>query len=378
MATTQSYQESWKAYQDAVQELYAAPTAGAAERSGGQIYAQQLDERGATLTTRSAELRETLTTSLTSEALAERELAALKLLAAAAYDMSLAVDLIELEEIGPTDEPERSARSAILAADELRNVLDAPLEGGVSGLLEVERSVLPNEPEAARAILSEAVADFITYIPEDAADLSQTAVGGVANLGLGPMEGALSLASQEILARLPEGAGLIATRAAQLVTEAIRKLRAAIGEELEEQAREEVTGWLDDIQEERDTVTSLLDKLYETERIEEEVTAMLSQANLNGVTQYNQAIRTLEGLMKGHAKSKNVLNWVMRILAFVKTPLLTAPPWGPLALYASYLGILTYAIYSGGDYLDWYRTGNYAWLDRVSGLRTTVRQALAE
>lgn len=35
-----------------------------------------------------------------------------------------------------------------------------------------------------------------------------------------------------------------------------------------------------------------------------------------------------------------------------------------------------YAIYSRGDYLDWYRTGNIGWLDRVEGLRMTVRQAL--
>lgn len=33
-------------------------------------------------------------------------------------------------------------------------------------------------------------------------------------------------------------------------------------------------------------------------------------------------------------------------------PLLAAAPWGTLALYATYLGLLGYAIYSGGDHLD--------------------------
>jgi hypothetical protein len=42
-----------------------------------------------------------------------------------------------------------------------------------------------------------------------------------------------------------------------------------------------------------------------------------------------------------------------------------------MAIYATCLGVLTYAIYSGGDYLDWYRL-EQGWLDRVEGLRTTV------
>jgi hypothetical protein len=37
---------------------------------------------------------------------------------------------------------------------------------------------------------------------------------------------------------------------------------------------------------------------------------------------------------------------------------------------------LGYAVFSGGDYLDWYRTGGQEWLDRVKGLRTTVHGAL--
>ena len=81
--------------------------------------------------------------------------------------------------------------------------------------------------------------------------------------------------------------------------------------------------------------------------------------------QYNKATQTLEALPSGYDKTSGVLEWMMRILALIKTPLPGATPWGPLAAYSTYLGVLGYAIYSGGDYLDWYRTGNIAWFKRV-------------
>lgn len=66
----------------------------------------------------------------------------------------------------------------------------------------------------------------------------------------------------------------------------------------------------------------------------------------------------------------------MTVLGFVKTPVLAAVPWGPIGVHGTYLGVLAYAIFSGGDYLDWYRLGERAWLDRVAGLRTTVHTSL--
>jgi hypothetical protein len=66
----------------------------------------------------------------------------------------------------------------------------------------------------------------------------------------------------------------------------------------------------------------------------------------------------------------------MKVMAFVKVPLLVAAPWGTLAICAAYLGALGYTIYSNGDILDWRRTGEVKWLDRVEGLRTVVKKSL--
>lgn len=377
---TQAYLNTWNEYQEAVNALYAPPsTTEVAERGAGvPAVTELLGERSETVLARSEELREILADSLETENLSQRELAGLKLVAAAAYDLSVASDLLDVESTGPTGEVERSARSAVLASDVVRRVLDAPLEAGMLGLLESERAVLPNEPMAARAQLEATIATFLADIPQQAATMSQMAVAGVINLGGIPAQGAVSLAVQEILAHVPSGISLLVRRAAAMVVEAINKLWTAIGPQHESQARQQIVQWLDQFQQQRNMMVGVLNVLYETRRIGEETTGLVEAAPIGTTAaQYNQATQTLEALLDGYDKTKGVLEWTLRILALIKTPLLGAAPWGPLAAYSTYLGVLGYAIYSGGDYLDWYRTGNIAWLKRVQGLRTTVQRALS-
>jgi len=177
---------------------------------------------------------------------------------------------------------------------------------------------------------------------------------------------------------VPSGVSLIVRRGAALVVEAINKLWTAIGPQREAQAHQQITNWLDQLQRERATVVGLLDMLYEAQRIGEEASGLIAAAPTGTVAaRYNQATLALEVLSHGYDQTSGILEWVLRILALVKGPLLAAAPWGPLATYSAYLGVLGYAIYSGGDYLDWYRTGNITWLDRVQGLRTAVKRALS-
>jgi hypothetical protein len=373
-----SFQDAWQAYEQAVNDLYTLPAAVAEKPERGEaIYAQHLEERGDAVVARAADVREALAANLEAPDVDRRELAALKLLATASYDLSIAGDILALEEAGPSERPERSARGAVLAMDDLRSVLEAPLEAGLSGLLEAERAVLPDDPQAARALLEKTIAQFLQDIPDDAASLSQSAVVAMGTISLGTLQSAAVLAGNEILARVPGGVSIVVRRVANLIVEAILKLQTAIGPEQEQQIREQVLQWLDDIQKKRDTVIGLLNKLYETPRIGAETRKLVAGAPASAEAKaYNQATQTLEGLLAGYEKTRGTLNGVLGVLTLVKAPLLAAVPWGPLAVYAAYVAILGYAVYSGGDYLDWYRTGQTVWLDRVPGLRTTVQKAL--
>jgi hypothetical protein len=375
----QSFQEAWGAYEEAIQDLYRAPTdvVAEAERSAGEIYIEKLQQRGDILAERSADVRTALEASLQSDDLGQRELAGLKLIAAAAHDLSMASEMYALETVKPGAEVERGAFSAVLASPDLRGVLDAPMETGIMGLVEVERAALPVDPAAARAELEKNIKDFLSEIPDEASGLSQKVIGGVINLGLGPAQAAASLAVQEILARIPEGLSLIARKAAVLVVEAIQKLRTAWGKEQEQQAMDKVKEWLDKAKDNQDAITELLDTIYETQRIQEEVNSILKNTPATlPASQFNQATQSLQDMLGSYGKTKGTLNVLMSVLAFAKTPLMGSVPWGPLAVYVTYVGIFGYAVYSGGDYLDWYRTGETDWLDRVKGLRATVRSAL--
>ncbi len=378
MSTNLSFESAWSEYQQALNELYGArgtTAVAATDRGAGELAAEQLPARAQQVLAGSEQVRESLTRALGSDNPGERELAGLKLVAGAAYDLSVANDLLSQEQEGET---ERAAQSMVASSDDLREVMAAPLISGMAGLIEVERGALPTDPAAARAQLQQTIADFCRVIPQDAASLSQMSVSGVLNLGLGPAQGALSLATQEIMSRVPDTVSPITRHAAEIVTEAICKLRAAIGAETEQQAQDQAIQWLQDMEKNRDAVSSLLDQLYETPRIAAEVTKTVQGAPQNAAADsFNKATQKLTDLQQQFDKSKSILENVMRVMALVKSAFLASPPWGPLALYAAYLSLLAYAVYSGGDYVDWYRTGDKAWLDRVQGLRTTVRTALA-
>ena len=304
-----------------------------------------------------------------------RDVAGLKLLAAAACDLAVANDLLETSE-KLRIEKERSA-SQIFSSPEIRETLDAPLEAASIRKLAIERAALPIDPGLARNKLLESITGFVKEIPDETAELSKSAMSGAVNFGLGPANAALSFVNKELLSHIPEGVTFAVRTAARLVTEAIRKLWAAFGPEAQDKIQEETNGWLKEIWEKSDLVRSLLDRLYATAKLNEEVTKIVTDCQAaTSAGKFNSATRTLEELEGRYKKIIGILVWVMRAMSWLNSPLTAAAPWGPIAAYAIYAGTFGYAIYSGGDYLDAdFFSGK--WLDHVRGLRTTVTSSLA-
>lgn len=375
-----SVRDAWAAYDQAIRALYAPPagSVGRAPRGEVALSTEGLVERSRIVLDCSQALGDALTSALDTDNLDRRELAGWKLLAAAAYDLSIAADLLQAEEAGAELALTRSTRSAVAAVPELKEVLEAPMNARLDDLvMPATRAALPTEPAAAKMQLEKAIATLLDEIPDAAASMSQTAVSGVITAGLGPAQQMASVAVQEILAHLPDAASAVVRYAGQILAEALRKLEAALGKNAQEQAQDEASSWLKEIQQKRDTVTSLLDKLYKTKDIGAEVRGVVEAVDATtAAVRYNQATQALHALLARYDKTKKVLEGLMRVLAFVKTPLLGAVPWGPIGVYGTYVSVLAYAVFSGGDYLDWYRLGDQPWLDRVDGLRTTVRTAV--
>ena len=377
MATTQSFESAWEAYQQAAVDLYKKPAVSeSAERGEGEIYREQLEERSEILLTRSGELRESLLPAVKTEELDQRELATLKLFASAAHDLSTAIDLMELENAESDTDVERGMSGQLVILEKLREVMNAPLEGGMASILDVERTALPHDPQAARKVLQSTINELLGYIPQGTAEISKIALkDGLFTFALDSIPDAETI--QQIMEKIPEGISEFLRRAAEFIIEAFRKFEKAIGKEQLEFILEQLGSWLDELWEKTELVDKWLNELYETERLGDETRGLVEASPVDTEFRvYNQATSSLEQLQARYAMHQKVLKSLLQIVKIVKRPLLGVGPWGLTAVYGSYAAILSYAIYGGGDYLDWYRLEEAQWLDRVPGLRTTMRKSL--
>ena len=239
----------------------------------------------------------------------------------------------------------------------------------------MERAAFPTTPGPARAKLRDMVEPFVKDIAEKSADSATTAVGGALNFGLGPLEAGLSVVTQEILAKVPEGMSAFVRCAARLAQEAVRKLWEAFGQSEREEIKSKTQSWFKDLLEKKECAASLLDGLYQSARLKEEVVAMIDKTKVTEVGPFKKAADALDDLSARYAQIMKTLAWVMRAVGWIRTPLLAVTPWGPLAAYGVYGGVLGYSIYAGGDYLDAAGFDN-KWLDHVVGLRAVVRDQM--
>lgn len=377
-----SFDLAWEEYQNAVRQMYSAPAGavlGEAERGDAPPAPLAAAAAAPSVTSSAAAVRGALETSLSSENPGEREMASLKLLAAAAHDLALASDLLQLEETGPAAQTERSAQSIAAGVQDLREVLEAPLQPPPGVLMAAERGALPTDVTGAKAALKTAITTLLHDAPQNAADTGQSAAVELSSVGLGPVRSAASLAADAMLDHLPADTRPLTRKAAEMVVEAIAKIRAAIGKENEQLIREQAADWVEDFKKDRGFVSTLLDGLYETERIGLETMETLEKApaGLNAAA-FNAANESIQGLADLSEKTRKTLAAVIKVMTFVKVPVLSVVPWGPLAVCAAYLGLMGYAVYLNGDILDWRRTGRIGWLNRVPGLKAALETALKE
>ena len=368
---------AWQSYQHALEALY-EPGAGprAAER-GGSPLSPEWRPRSAELLSRSSELRDSLQQGLAAQHAPQRELAGLKLLASAAYDLSVAGDLLTQGTGAAHGGVERAARGTVLGARELHEIMGAPLANGMTGLIKAERAAVPNDPVAARAQLEKRVAGMLQDIPVSAAKLSLAALLGMVSLEVAPEQVLGSAAAQELLRHIPAGVSDAVGQGAGFAVEAVSKLWAALNPEQQKELAKQTSEWVRELRANSNVAARFLSNIYETKRIGDEALKLISGSAASAtVEQYGQALQGLDTLGATYEKTKGTIEWVIRVSAFAKLALLGAPPFGPLAAYSMYIALLGYTICSGGDYLDWYRM-DVPWLARVRGLRTCVRGALS-
>jgi histone H3/H4 len=373
-----NYLATVQAYQEAIAGLYGTTTTALRVRGEGDIAAlPDLDERAGLVVERSQALGEEASASLASPQAGQRQLAQLQLLAAAAIDLHLASDLVRRADEGPDlDVAERGA-SVPGAIIELQEVLNASPEGGIAALVasQVERGG-PASPAAARKALQEAVETALEDIKDDAALVGQATFANLMQLPVPAVKDAANIVLAELLTRLGEGVSKLLSKAVVLVTQAIDKILKAIGHDVENEARQQAAKWIEDLQ--KGTLFEVLvDRIYEIKRIQDELDQKLEAASADlPAERFNQASEKISELVKAFEKQKKTIEWLLHGLAWARPWVMALTPWGPVGLTAGYVLTIGYIVYSGGDYIDWYRAGSQQWLDRVPGVRSVVAQAL--
>lgn len=361
-------QDAWVTYRQAIGELYQV---GGPGRQDADLDSGRLDD----VLGHSERLGVELAASMMLDDPAERELAGLKLLAAAAYDLAIAADIAAVDDDEPSDTADRAAANEVLTDPGLRAILDAPVGTGWSAIASAERGGRSTDPAEAAAELRTAVSEFLAEVPEKTAKACLVSAAGMLGLTDGLLHAAAVVSAREILTSVPEHTPRPLRRAAGLVVAALAKLVAAIGGSQLDEARAVAYEWLAEVKKAEDLmVAGLFGRLYEIARIEEEVDGLLKgAAGKASAADYNAGLEKMEELLARYDRTMKTVTWVLRAVSLVKVPLLGAVPWGPGALGACYLGAFGYIVCSGGDYVDWYRLGRADWLDRVPGCRSIVR-----
>ncbi len=123
-------EDAWTGYRTAIEELYRPAGASPRERGDLLLTTDKLEDRLDAVASQSDQLQAQLIADMTTDRYAQRELAALKLLAAAAYDLSVAADAAITDEYGIAASGDRAAASEILTDPGLRRILDTPAKAG--------------------------------------------------------------------------------------------------------------------------------------------------------------------------------------------------------------------------------------------------------
>ena len=426
MATNQSFQDAYNEYLIALNKLYARPS------TTGRTEAQEQDYiAGASdaLVARSKALREVLSNDIATMTMGQRELDGLKLLAAAMYDLAAASDLMQVKQEGPNSLVERKASGVALGSDQLRNILEASQEKGIAALRTVESESLPNDAAAAKEQLEKRVELYLKQIPKETAEICGLIVTDLGKLkpenstpstdnlkeqlpgslppasraaanllleatqklhaAIGEAEGSTQeqSASQEqsstggLFSMLPDTISPYARGLAGIISGAVDTLRSVVGQgqAQEDPVYEQIVGWLDEFQKRPGSLPAYLEELYNMQQIRADFYALLQ--NLPGNTpsaEYNRMTRSLDDLRERFNLTKGVIFQCLQILKSLKPALEQDKQWGRGTYYLLSLGLLGYAVYSGGDYLDWKRLDQTRWMKRVAGPQTIFKQQFGE
>jgi hypothetical protein len=272
-------------------------------------------------------------------------------------------------------------------------IMETPLEDGVKLLKSgTQRSALdlPTDINEAKEKLKSTVESSMKSICKNTGKVGGRAIGDLFLMDAAVIRQGIEFVSKDaaqLIDKMVEGVGSFIVRLVQtamkLLGQAYNWIRTILGQDIEEEARKKVGGWVDDLKQsgsEEGLFSKLIPQIYNTAAIQSEFEGLLESTQAD-VAKVNQATEVINSLAERYeAKTKQVERLLIAISFMNKIPALKLPQ-GQLILAAVTLSVASYVLYLGNDHIrDGQVTLNEKFSfnipDRVVGVRETVQQAL--
>ncbi|RPI24814.1 MAG: hypothetical protein EHM61_16075 [Acidobacteria bacterium] len=367
MATTyESYEAAASRYLETFRSLGEAgpTTAKAITRGAGEISEEQIIDQASVIADISAEMVELSQTYLDSPDPSIREGISGQLLSQAAAELQLAVELLKTREgeEGGRFVTTRSTRGASLqqAIAALEKSMATPAAEG----LPVSRAA--RRGGAKPSTLQEALTQL-----QDSANITATAIaqrvkelGGDIAIDLAlhtewaAVTSAAGLFGKDLLEKLEalkKGAGAILSRilavAAKTLYNAYLKIRALLGKDVEEQARNKVNEWLENIKEagKIEIFDTLVEKFYGLESFKKALQGSLarSTAEIDSVNRTTDQVSSVGEKFAVLSARMSALANVVNLGKMIHLPQVL------LIIASIQVTLLAVVIYSGFDYIGY-------------------------
>jgi hypothetical protein len=374
-----TYQAAAQAYADGVRVLFAPSGAPTGERGGrGPASPEDLAGQAERLAPLSAELTQAASARLTDADPAVRAQASTQLLAKALTDLEIGLYLLQAAE----DEEHRIAWAGGPGTERSRGGVGATVERldlllgeGEAVPAAVERGEqLPRNVRAARVMLSDAIADALDLISEQASKTGQAALSGLLGLGgaeVAQVAGAVGMDFAQALGQADK-----VTRLYNLFRDFAVKtydsLVALLGQQLAQTSAQRVVEWFEEFKE-GEQFARLLERLYETDQTRRDLGRLVAESRAN-LESFTAAIQRVDGLDAAFGQQADLAEKLLRGLKVLALVPAAALPQGRLLMAAAYVVLGAYVVLAGGDYVDARRLER---LGRVPGVRQVVEGHLA-
>jgi hypothetical protein len=361
-------------YVQGVRDLMRIPAPHSIPQRGGvTLQKNDLVERATQLAGFSSELTNATSIKLESPLPTVRVEAELQLLAKAMTDLAISqllLDAAEDEEAGVIERMHGVHRLAASHETEtyLRILLGEMQTFGVS-----RGEVIVADIHSAKVNLSDLIGDLLEEILNEVSHRGQEAFRGLVSLGIAKLADAAKIVSSNIIEYLgkTDQVSQLYRLVVEYVGKAYETILSLLGKEITGEAITRAMEFFDGLKD-GSLIRDLLDKLYETRAIRDEMHKLVRASEV-GLPNYAKALDGVDQLQQQFRQTTDIIAKLIKGLRFVGMIPIAALPQAQLVMAATYVVLFMFVVLNGADYADAKRV---KFLNRVPGVRDLVSMNL--